>query len=240
MEGGDTGAGAGETPAGRSFPVPGWRRHTTGEHRWPASLAIVVAAGLQMALPARLVLPPRYLLPGLELMLLIGLTAMDPGRIDRRERHLRVMGIGLIAVVAMANMVSATRLVIELLQSKPIADSAATLIVNGASVYLTNVIAFALWYWELDRGGPAARTHGVECFPDFLFPQMASPELAPPDWEPVFVDYLYVSFTNATAFSPTDVPPLTRTAKAAMALQSSVALGTLALVISRAINVLRQ
>ena len=223
-----------------SIALPAWRRRTTGEHRWPASLAILVAAALQLSLPAKLALPPRYLLPGLELLLLIGLTAMSPGRIDRREMHLRVMGIGLIGLVALANIVSAARLVTELLQAKPIADSAARLLLNGGSIYLTNVIAFALWYWELDRGGPAARTHGIESYPDFLFPQMASPELAPPDWEPIFVDYLYVSLTNATAFSPTDVMPLTRTAKAAMALQSTVALATVALVISRAINVLRQ
>jgi hypothetical protein len=112
--------------------------------------------------------------------------------------------------------------------------------VNGGSIYLTNIIAFALWYWELDRGGPAARSHGIECYPDFLFPQMSSPDMAPPDWEPTFVDYLYLSITNATAFSPTDVLPLTRPAKAAMGLQSTVALATVALVISRAINVLKQ
>ena len=126
------------------------------------------------------------------------------------------------------------------MRAEPVADSAARLIVNGGSIYLTNIIAFALLYWELDRGGPAARTHGIEIYPDFLFPQMTSPDLAHPEWEPTFGDYLYVSFTNATAFSPTDVMPLTRPAKAAMALQSTVALATLALVIARAINVLKQ
>jgi uncharacterized membrane protein len=185
-------------------------------------------------------MPPRYLLPALELLLLIGITAVSPGRIDRRDSRLRMVSLALILAVSLANMVSAARLVTELLRARPIADSAARLLLNGGSVYLTNIIVFALWYWELDRGGPAARTHGIECHPDFLFPQMSSPDLAPPEWEPVFVDYLYVSFTNATAFSPTDVLPLTRTAKAAMALQSIVALSTLALVIARAINVLRQ
>src|SRR5919108_506861 len=101
------------------------------------------------------------------------------------------------------------------------AAPAARLMVNGGSIYLTNIIAFALWYWELDRGGPAARTHGIKYYPDFLFPQMSSPDLAPPDWEPTFVDYLYLSFTNATAFSPTDVMPLRRWAKLTMLLQSA-------------------
>ena len=220
--------------------LPAWRRRTAGEHRWPASLAVICTAALQLSLPARLTMPPRLLLPALELLLLIGLTVADPGRIDRRERHLRMLGILVIAAVSLANMWSAARLVSELLRAKPIVDSAARLIVNGGSIYLTNIIAFALLYWELDRGGPAARTHGIEIYPDFLFPQMGAPDLAPPDWEPNFVDYLYVSFTNATAFSPTDVMPLSRPAKAAMALQSTVALATVALVIARAINVLKR
>ena len=220
--------------------VPAWRRRTQGERRWPAGLAVTATAALQLALPTRLAMPPRFLLPGLEMLLLIGLTAANPGRIDRRDMHLRVAGIVLIGAVSLANIWSAARLVEELVRAKPIADSAARLMVNGGSIYLTNIIAFALWYWELDRGGPAARTHGVECYPDFLFPQMSSPDLAPPDWEPIFLDYLYVSFTNATAFSPTDVMPLTRSAKVAMALQSTVALATVALVVSRAINILKQ
>jgi hypothetical protein len=219
--------------------VPAWRRRTKGEHRWPASLAIVAAAALQLSLPPRLAMPPRFLLPGLELVLLIGLTVADPGRIDRRESRLRIVGIAVIAAVSVANVGSAILLVSELLRGGPIVDSAGRLIANGGSVYLTNIIAFALWYWEIDRGGPAARTHGVECYPDFLFPQMTSPDLAPPEWEPVFVDYLYLAFTNATAFSPTDVLPLSRLAKLTMALQSAVALATVALVIARAINVLK-
>jgi uncharacterized membrane protein len=220
--------------------LPAWRRRTAGEHRWPAALAVIAAAVMQLALPKRLAMPPRFLLPTLEILLLVGLTAADPGRINRRERHLRVTGIVLIAAVSLANMWSAARLVTELLRSKPVAGSAAALIVNGGSIYLTNIIAFALWYWEMDRGGPASRSHGVECYPDFLFPQMSSPDLAPPEWEPAFFDYLYVSFTNATAFSPTDVLPLSRPAKAMMLLQSAVALTTVALVIARAINILGQ
>ena len=220
--------------------IPAWRRRTAGERRWPAALAVTAAAALQLSLPARLAMPPRFLLPALEILLLIGLTAANPGRIDRRETHLRVTGIVLTAAVSLANISSAARLVSELLRAQPIADSAARLALNGGSIYLTNIIAFALLYWELDRGGPAARTHGIEIYPDFLFSQMTSPELAPPEWEPNFVDYLYVSVTNATAFSPTDVMPLSRPAKVAMALQSTVALATLALVIARAINVLKQ
>jgi hypothetical protein len=229
-----------DEPEVGSALVPAWRRKTAGEHRWPAALAVIAAAALQLALPRRLAMPPRYLLPTLEILLLVGLTIADPGRIDRRDQRLRIAGIALIAAVSLANGWSAIRLVTDLLRSGPVAGSAARLIVNGGSIYLTNIIAFALWYWELDRGGPAARTHGVECYPDFLFPQMGTPDLAPNDWEPAFLDYFYVSFTNATAFSPTYVLPLSRPAKVMMLLQSAVALATVALVISRAINILQQ
>ncbi|MDT7633477.1 MAG: hypothetical protein QOI50_5407, partial [Pseudonocardiales bacterium] len=113
------------------------------------------------------------------------------------------------------------------------------LLTAGAAIWLTNAIAFALIYWELDRGGPAARAAGVRDYPAFVFAQMQSPELADPDWEPTFVDYLYLSFTNSTAFSPTDVLPLSRWAKMIMMVQSVVALVVVLLVVARAVNVLR-
>ncbi len=118
-------------------------------------------------------------------------------------------------------------------------QDATGLLTSGAAIYLTNIIAFGLWFWEIDRGGPFARARATSPHPDFLFPQMSSPDVAHPDWEPRFVDYLYVSFTNAVAFSPTDTMPLTRRAKALMALQSLVALSTIGLVIARAVNVLK-
>jgi hypothetical protein len=217
---------------------PAWRRHTQGERRWPATLAVLAAAALQMALPARLTMPPRYALPAIEVLLVVGLSLADPDRIDRRDNRLRLVSVGIIAFLSLANMGAGVRLVSALLEGHGPAMSAARLLVNGGSVWVTNVIAFGLWYWELDRGGPAARTYGLRAYPDFLFPQMSSPEMAPPDWEPFFVDYLYLSFTNATAFSPTDVMPLSRWAKATMALQSAVALVVVLLVVARAINIL--
>ena len=116
---------------------------------------------------------------------------------------------------------------------------AGSLLFNGGAVWLTNVIVFALWYWEADRGGPAARANARHEYPDFLFAQMTAPEMAPRDWEPRFLDYLYLSFTNATAFSPTDTLPLSRWAKLTMMAQSAVSLVTVALVIARAVNILR-
>jgi uncharacterized membrane protein len=118
-------------------------------------------------------------------------------------------------------------------------EAAGPLLVSGGAIWLTNVIVFALWYWEFDRGGPVARAKGIKPYPDFQFVQMATPELAAPDWEPAFGDYLYLAFTNATAFSPTDVMPLSRWAKSAMALQSAVSIITGALIIARAVNILK-
>jgi len=118
-------------------------------------------------------------------------------------------------------------------------ENAGPLLVTGGAIWLTNVIVFGLWYWEFDRGGPVARALGTRPYPDFQFVQMTSRELAPPDWEPAFTDYLYLAFTNASAFSPTDVMPLSRWAKLAMALQSVISIVTVALIVARAVNILK-
>ena len=150
---------------------------------------------------------------------------------------LRGLGLAVIATLSVANGYSAERLIEHLLRGGE--SDASRLLLTGGAIWLTNVIAFALWYWEFDRGGPVARALAMRPYPDFQFPQMENPELAPKDWEPLFVDYLYLSFTNATAFSPTDVLPLTRWAKLTMMVQSAVSLTTVALVIARAVNTLR-
>ena len=139
--------------------------------------------------------------------------------------------------MTIANAASAVLLIRAILRGTP--DTAAgPLLASGASIWATNVIAFALWYWEFDRGGPVNRSLGTSRHPDLLFPQMAAPELSPPDWEPRFVDYFYLSFTNATAFSPTDVMPMARWAKLTMLVQSAVSLAVGVLVIARAVNIL--
>jgi len=224
---------------GSHLPVPAWLRHTQGEPRWPVTLSVLAAIVLQFLLPTRFTHPlPRWLLPTLEVALLIGLTIANPVRIERRGPMVRIASIVLIALITIANVISAILLIRAILEGKT-GPSATPLFATGASIWATNVIAFALWYWEFDRGGPVRRAHGIVPHPDLMFPQMANPGLAPRDWEPQFVDYLYLSFTNATAFSPTDVMPLARWAKLTMLVQAAVSLAVGALVIARAVNILR-
>ena len=223
---------------GRRVAEPAWRRVTQGEPRWPVTLAVLAAIGLQVALPPRFSPYTQWLLPVLEVLLLFGLVLANPGKIDRRSTALRRASMALIAVISLANALSAIRLIVGLIRGTE-GTRAGPLLAVGAAIWLTNVIVFALWYWELDRGGPVARAHGDLPNPDFVFPQMQSPELVAPDWEPQFVDYFYVSFTNATAFSPTDTMPFSRWAKLTMMLQSAVSLAVVILVIARAVNVLK-
>ncbi len=177
-------------------------------------------------------------MPSLEGALLIGLAIANPVRIERHSMFVRAASLALVILISAANLVSGVLLIRAILEGKA-GSTAGPLLTSGASIWATNVIVFALWYWEFDRAGPVSRAQGTTRFPDLMFPQMASPQLAPPDWEPRFVDYLYLSFTNATAFSPTDVMPLARWAKLTMLVQSALSLAVGALVIARAVNILR-
>lgn len=221
-----------------SMIVPAWRRLTDGESTWPVRVAVIAATALQVALPNRYEIPPTWLLPTIGVLLAIGLSVAHPRRITRHSPQLRIVSILLIAVITLANAGSAGRLITALLQGRT-HESASTLLLTGGAIWLTNVIVFGMWYWNLDRGGPAARAKALKSYPDFLFPQMTVEHLSPPDWEPQFFDYLFLSFTNAAAFSPTDTLPLARWAKLTMMLQSVVSLGTVVLVIARAVNILK-
>ena len=222
----------------RAPGLPAWRRRTDGEHRWPSVVAIAAAIVLQLMLPDRLLLHPRWLLPGVEIALLLALILANPVRLVRRHALLRLGALGLVLAMTVANAGSAALLIDRLLTGQAGGD-ALSLIGSGAAIYSTNIIAFAVWYWELDRGGPFARAAGDRQHTDFLFPPMTAPDVAAPDWEPAFLDYLYLSYTNAAAFSPTDTLPLTRWAKMLMLVQSAISLSTIALVIARAVNVLQ-
>ena len=200
---------------------------------------MAVAVALQYPLRGRLVLlHPFWLLPTLEGLLLVALITANPRRINRESRAIRLTSLTLAALLSLANAWSVARLVIGLVNGTE-GNTAGPLLITGGTIWLTNVIVFALWYWEFDRGGPVARANADRMYPDFMFAQMASPQLAPPDWEPAFADYLYLSFTNAAAFSPTDVLPLSRWSKMAMTAQATVSIVTVALVVARAVNILR-
>jgi uncharacterized membrane protein len=198
---------------------------------------VLIAIAIDFALPDRLTPGPVWLLPGIEALLLVGLVAITPHPRLRHSRLRRRFAVGLTAFVSAVNVVSLC-LLVHLLLRGHIANNGHALILAGAGLWVTNVLLFGLWYWELDRGGPLATGSDADAHPDFLFPQMTDDRFCPPDWRPQLVDYLYLSFTNAAAFSPTDTMPLTRAAKALMALQALVALITIALVVSRAVNVL--
>lgn len=215
-----------------------WGTASPNESRWPATAAVVAAIVLQVLLPVDVIqgLGPRWLIPALEGAYVIGLLVTNPQRMSTETASVRVAGLGLIALINAANLVSLGELLAKLINGTTHA-AGRPLIFASVPIWLTNVLVFGLWYWELDRGGPAARRSSQHRDPDFLFPQMSTPGCSP-GWTPSFVDYLYTSFTNATAFSPTDTMPLTHWAKLLMMLQSLASLLTVALVISRAVNIL--
>jgi len=163
----------------------------------------------------------------------------NPHRINRQSTTMRSLSLFLGALLTLANVWSVARLAIGITQGN-IGRNPGQLLITGGVIWLTNVIVFGLWYWEFDRGGPVARALNLgNRFPDFQFPQMVSPpEMVPPNWEPAYLDYLYLAFTNASAFSPTDVMPMSRWAKVAMTVQSIISIVTVALVVSRAVNIL--
>jgi hypothetical protein len=211
-----------------------------GEHWWPVALAIVATVVLHVALPAKYRVNPPWVAPAVLLALLAALIIGDPGRIDRQRTWLRVITGSVIALLTLANLFAAARLVGDILTSnKLFAANATGLLATGGVIWATNVIAFGLWYWDLDRGGAAARAHHPYANPAFVFPEMQHTDYAPVTWVPTFADYLSLAFWTATAFSPTDVSAIKRWAKLLMVLEAVVSLGIGALVIARAINILK-
>src|SRR5262245_28858178 len=208
-----------------------------GEARWPMAGAGLAAMVLTILMPESVQLGPRWLLPSIEGILLVAIVAADPGRIDRRTHWLRWLSIALVSVLVLGALWATAQLIDDLIHGGPETNSASDLLAAGSIVWLSNIIAFALLYWELDGGGVAARFHRLPDEGDFAFPQQMNPRIGAPGWRPRFVDYLYLGFTNATAFSPTDTMPLAPWAKIAMMVQSVISLAILGLVVARAVNV---
>jgi hypothetical protein len=209
-----------------------------GERRWPAALAIVVLIAIPFLLPKQVFPRAFWALAPIEIALLAALAIADPGRIDRRSQLLRALSIMLTMLLAAIAVVATVWLVIELLDGAPDLSNAPTLLRTGALVWVDVNLTFALLYWELDGGGAAERLHDRREYPDLAFPEHLNPQVAQPGWRPIFVDYFYLGFTNATAFSPTDVMPLARWAKLMMVAQALMSIVILALVIANAVNLL--
>jgi hypothetical protein len=225
------------------------RPNHAGEPRLPAAVAVVVAIALYAALPEGLHLGPRIVVPILEMVLFLPLVAANPRRMTRQNRWLRNLSIVLVLLIAATNAASLVLLVDALVHGQ--AKQGPRLLLAAAQVWLTNIIVFALAYWELDRGGPVTRsTQSRPRLPvaDFRFPQdedhdaiteVAARSAARTGWTPGFIDYLYVSVTNSSAFSPTDTMPLSPRAKLLMAVESLSALMLSVLVIARGVSLLQ-
>jgi uncharacterized membrane protein len=210
---------------------------SASEPRLQASLAVLAVLILQLRLPDKLTAGPQWLLPGLEALLLVPLTLVNPYRDKRETRLARTASITLLALVNLANVYSLVLLVRLLLDAGSKA-SGHRLILSAVVVWLTLVVTFGLAFWEFDSGGPARRAEPGKRVPDLMFPQDANPEVAPADWAPRFFDYLYTAFMNASAFSPTDTLPLSRWAKLLFLTESLTSLVTVVLVGARAVNIL--
>jgi len=210
-----------------------------GESRLPPALALLAYLGINVAL--RIWLPDGspirvpWLIPSIEALLLVALLATNPTELARRTHWLRPVILGLVGLLVVAALWATALLVYDLIRGEGVTNSPSELLAVGATVWLGNNLAFALLYWLIDSGGPIAR-RANPAPRDFAFTQQMSPELAPPGWRPVFLDYLHLGFTNATAFSPTDVMPLTHRAKYTMLVQSTVALALFGLIVARAVN----
>jgi hypothetical protein len=204
---------------------------------WPAQLTVLAAIVLALDLPSSLTIRQVWLIPTIEGVLFAALVATTPWVPARMHHNRRKVALSLVGLVTASNLVNLALLVHVLLHGN--ATNGHTLILAGVEIWVTNVLLFTVLYWELDRGGPIARAKEVCPMPDFYFPQMSDDALGGLDWRARYIDYLYVSFTNASAFSPTDTMPLTPPAKLLMAAQSLASLITLGMVFAHAINILQ-
>jgi uncharacterized membrane protein len=208
----------------------------TVEPRWPASVALLVCAGLYVLLPSRLAVGPKWLLPVLVVLPLIPLSV-------RRHQHpddepgVHYLAVALLCIITLANFVSVVLLIHHVFFAAEIKGR--QLLYSAATIWVTNVIVFGIWFWEVDRGGPLRRSNANARLPDLQFPQMSQPSLAPSDWRPQFVDYLYTSLANGTSFAPADAMPLTYQMKALFGIESLISFVTIAVVAGEAVNILR-
>ncbi len=228
-----------EAPERMSPPSDGLGTSPIGEPRWPPVAALllflVLNIGLRLWLPRDRVFAVPWLMPSVELLLLVVLLAADPGSVVKRRRRLHRVSLALVSLLVLGALWATSVLIYHLITGAEVTEDPGSLLAAGALVWLGNNLSFALFYWLMDGGGPIMRAQRPAPV-DFAFTQHMSPELAPPGWRPVFLDYLHLGFTNATAFSPTDVMPLSHRAKYTMVVQATIALALFGLIVARAVN----
>lgn len=216
-----------------------------GDHepRWHAGLGVLGAIALYITLPPKLTFGPVWIFALAMLGLLVPLVVLSPTR--KHETPLqRGVSVALIAILNLFNLLSVVFLINAILTPGEHLTGR-QLFLAGMQIWLTNILVFALWYWEVDAGGPEHRAHAESAHKfiksDFLFPQLSTLEplqCFPGHWKPLFVDYLYLAFTNASAFSPADTFPLTRRAKMLMLFEALISFVTIGVVVSRAVGIL--
>jgi uncharacterized membrane protein len=213
-------------------------KHRDYDPVWHVQLVMVLAIVLQWVLPSRYSVGSHYLLPVVEALLIIALGLTTPRQRVFRSLKRRINAFLLIIIASAANAYALGSVINQLLTGTKAASNGKELILAAINIYLTNIIIFGLWYWEMDGGGPGQRAEVEKHEHDFLFPQQQNESYQHPKWRPTFVDYLYVSSTNAMAFSPTDTLPLSRRTKMLMLAQAALSLVTVALVAARAVTIL--
>jgi hypothetical protein len=204
---------------------------------WGPQVVVGAAILIDLLLPDKVTIGPAWLLPSIEGVLLMALALASPHPNLRHSPARRNVALALIALVSAVNIFSLVVLCHYLIHGGH--EKGRNLLLAGVVLWVTNVLLFGLWYWELDRGGPVERAAGTTAPPDFLFQQMSDQRWSAPGWRPGLIDYLYISFTNATAFSPTDTMPLTPIAKSLMSAQALTSLVTVGLVVARAVGILQ-
>ena len=228
-----------ETVTAGTASSAGGREPLRLESRWPPAVALIVFlvlnVSLRLWLPQESAIRVRWALPVIEVVLLLLLFFAHPSRTRRHAALFRGVAVALVVALVVAALWATGLLIYDLIKGIGVTESPTQLLATGGLVWLGNNIAFAMLYWLVDSGGPRARAQHPDPV-DFAFTQHMSPELAAPGWRPVFLDYLHLGFTTATAFSPTDVMPLTLRAKYATMLQSTVALALFGLIVARAVN----
>ena len=209
------------------------------ERRWLLAAALVLAMVVLLLLPSRFSIGPNWVVPAIEALLLAAILIAEHGRSDRRPAVVRWLSCAVVFILVAEAVFVTVRLVTDLVEGGPETNSASDLLGVGSGVWVYTILAFTFLYWLLDGGGPEARIWNPPEFPHLAFPEHLNPNVAPPGWRPEFADYLYLGFTNATAFSPTDVMPLARWSKLAMTIQAIGSLAVLGLVVARAVNIFK-